>query len=60
MHDLLDRRPQIAEMLSHVIAERKLRNAEMQRRLSEVHHAEEVASQFLTRMSNFINLRRRS
>jgi len=58
---LLESRPQIAEMLSQVIAGRKLRNAETQRRLSEGGHAEEVASfarQLLTRMLNFLSLRR--
>ena len=61
VHDLLNRRPQIAERLSRVIAERKLRNAETQRRLSEAHCSEEVASfasQFMTRMLDFLSLRR--
>ncbi len=58
VHSLIETRPQIAELLSQVIAERKLRNAETTRRLSKTDHAEEVASfagQLLLRMRNFLS-----
>lgn len=61
VHRLIEIRPQLAEVFSQVIAERKLRNAQTTRRLSEAGNDEEVAtfaSQLLTKMRNFLSRRR--
>jgi CRP-like cAMP-binding protein len=56
---LIRRRPEIAEKVARVVAERKLRNAEVERRLTEAQRAEEVdtfAGQLVKRMRQFFGL----
>lgn len=60
VRDLLHSRPEIAMMLSRVVAERKLQNADTERRLGEAGRAEAVASlahQLVTRMLKFLGRR---
>jgi small-conductance mechanosensitive channel/CRP-like cAMP-binding protein len=62
VHDLLERRPQIATKISRVIAERNLRNEETRIRLSESSsedHLHSLASQLLSKMMSFLSRRRR-
>lgn len=62
VHDLLERRPKIAEKISRVIAERNLRNAETRNRLSETsreEHLSSFAGQLLAKMVGFLSRRRR-
>lgn len=63
VHELLDRRPQIAGKISRVIADRNFRNAEFKGRQRETNREEVLnsfASQVLSKMIGFLKLRSRS
>jgi small-conductance mechanosensitive channel/CRP-like cAMP-binding protein len=63
LHRLLERRPEIATLLSQAVAERRHRNAETERRLGTTAPADAVASfasQLLSRMRDFLSVRRAS